>query len=229
MIKHLLPAALSLVLAVPTAGAQSDEPYFDGPDCTPAPPQVMDIADGGPAPMRVHKVARRSSGFQVALDATAGINWYRLNFLDEEEFTGFVYSAAMTLTWDTNPSRVGLVVRGFYAPSLSGTVDPFLNKEADATADMWGVYLGFYGKYKGFWGSASIGALHVGSIETDAELTDSEKDDYEGSTTIPELSLGLGYDIHLSRHVALRLGGEVGTCFFLTWRAAATGGVVVSF
>ncbi len=232
MIKHLPPAALVLVLLVPTAHAQGvDEPYFDSPDCAPAPPTVMDIEDPAPAPVSVRKAARRGSGFQVALDAGAGFSWYQLDFLSEEEFTGFVYSAALTLTWDTHPSRVGLIVRGFYAPSLSGTVRPFMGSEEEATADMWGVHIGFFGKYKGFYGTASLGAFHVGDIYRVSPtvsahgVSNAEVD----SSTIPELNVGLGYDIEVGRHLALRLGGEVGTCFFLTWRAAATAGLVVSF
>ncbi len=233
--KYLIPAALSLVLMVPAASAQNvDEPYFEDPDCYPAPPPIIDIDDPDASTsarrVQVRKASRRSSGFQVALDATAGYSWYQLDFLSEEEFTGFVYSASLSLSWDTRPSRVGLILRGFYAPSLYGTVRPFMGNEAEATADMWGLYLGFFGKYKGFYGTASLGAFHVGDIyRVDQSSPYSNQDSKYDSTTIPELNLGLGYDIQIGRHVALRLGGEVGTCFFLTWRAAATGGVVVSF
>ena len=233
--KHLLAAVMSLVLCVPVAAAQSpDEPYFEDPDCYPAPTRVVDIDDpdtrSSAGRIQLRKAARRSSGFQVALDATAGYSWYQLNFLSEEEFTGFVYGASLSLSWDTKPSRVGLILRGFYAPSLEGTVRPFMGSESDATADMWGLYLGFFAKYMGFYGTASLGVFHVGDIYRANHTSSVYAEDNEvDSTTIPELNVGLGYDIQIGRHLALRLGGEVGTCFFLTWRAAATGGLVVSF
>jgi len=163
----------------------------------------------------------------MALGAMVGYVY----FPSEEGYSGVLYSASVSLTWETRLWRVGLVMRGLVAPELSGSVDPFTwsdNAEAyEATTHMWGVHVGVFGAHNGFWGSASLGAFHLGKAErmensTEAVFT------MEGST-IPELSLAVGYDLKMGDHVAWRLSGEVGTFFLLTWRLAITGGLVVKF
>ena len=163
----------------------------------------------------------------MALDAMVGYVY----FPSEEGYSGVLYSASVSLTWQTKLWRVGLIMRGLVAPELSGTGEPFSWSDSaeayEATTSMWGVHVGIFGSHNGFWGSASLGAFHLGEAErmensTEAVFT------MEGST-IPELSLAAGYDLNMGDHVAWRLSGEVGTFFLLTWRLAITGGLVVKF
>ena len=235
--RHQIAVVLLLSAVSATAAAQHDEPYFEDPEQVPA-PQVLDIEDdpatrASASRVQVRKAPRRSSGFQVALDATAGYSWYRLDFLQKEEFAGFVYSTSLTFSWDTRPSRVGLVLRGFYAPDLSGSVQPFRfdvpENASEATADMWGLQLGFFAKYHGFYGTASLVFLYVSEIQGVDTTSQQALASYDDDTVLPELTVGLGYDIDIGDHFSLRLGGEAGTCFFATWRLAATGGLVVKF
>lgn len=192
---------------------------------------VLDIDDTDPPPAPRPRVkpqqARRSSTVQVALGATAGYVY----FPSDEGYSGPLYSTSVTLSWRNKLWRVGLVLRGMIAPELSGTVEPFTwsngAQSLETTTEMWGVYLGVFGYHNGFWGTASLGAFHLGEAERMDQTT--EVTSNMESRTGPELCFGVGYDLELGDHVALRLGGELGTFFMLTWRMAVTGGVVVKF
>lgn len=225
-----------LCLGTSAQAQPADEPHFGAPAPRPVPDQIVDIDDSGSSHRStragVRRVARRSSGVELALNVDAGYTYYFYGLLDEEKLHGPVYGGTLTLTWDTSPSRVGLMLRGFYAPSVQGTAEPFLSSQFPGAGHLWGISAGVFARYSGFWGSASLGAVHVGDIDEvmdPSEWNRGSAPEHVQSYTIPELALALGYDLSLGRHLALRVGGEVGSCFLLSWRFSANAGVVVRF
>jgi hypothetical protein len=77
--------------------------------------------------------------------------------------------------------------------------------------------VGYLAQFEGGgWLSAGLGLFDL-RVDTDSD-----------SVTLPEAYVAGGYDVHLGRHLALRLAAEVGT-LVITWRAQATGSLQVRF
>lgn len=216
----------------------SGAPYFDP---MPAPP--LEPATLGQSPMSHEegRVLKRSSrGVRFGLDATAGYAYFRKGMMEDHEVHGPVVNASITTTWDFDPFRAGFRLHAMFAPKMEGEVEPFMGELRRSIIGYYGIYLGVLGEYKGLWGSVSMGVFHFadrtssevdtsppapgGAANNDALFVD-EGDD----TTLPEFVTALGYDLWFNDRFALRISGELGTFFFLSWRFSGTAGAVVRF
>lgn len=240
-----LSAAMILAATTSPALAQpAEEPYYE---------QVIEIHLAPPAPAArprrqhldrerpctacavsvVHRTAAPrpapvDSGPFVSLDANVGYGGYYWAF--GESVSGPVFSGSLSFLWGAGHSKGGFRLTGFYSKA-EGEVDHFLeSSNGPADSRLYGGSAMVQGEYKGLWGSTGIGMLHV---ETDT-VDNYGYDDGDSllnsdSYTLPELCWAAGYNLNLSKNFALRVSGEVGTFFFLSWRASISGGVMVRF
>lgn len=216
---------IALCSTSPAAAQPLDEPYYEDAPCC----GVQDIEDARPpTPLPPRSVRKRnSSGARLSLGAQVGYVFLPT----EDEYGGALLTTSAAVTWHTGLWRVGLVLRVLAAPELSSTEAPMpwsdVSDDQELTTSMYGVYLGVFGYHEGFWGSASLGAFQLEGAEQ-VHPTTEEIRTIEGKT-VPELSLAVGYDLHMGDHLAWRISGELGTFFLITWRLTLTSGLVVKF
>jgi hypothetical protein len=240
---HTLPALMILTLVSSPAAAQpTDEPYYEHvveihivPPPRRAQPRRQHLDRERPCTACsvavVHRPAARraakvNSGPFVSLDANVGYGAYYWTF--GESVNGPVFNGSLSFLWGAGHSRGGFRLTGFYSMA-EGEVDHLFGSSNDpASSKLYGGSVMAQGEYKGLWGSTGVGILHV---ETDYVDSDGYGDSFlkNDSYTLPELCWAAGYNLHLSKNFALRVSGEVGTFFFLSWRASISGGVMVSF
>lgn len=234
--KHAaLPLCIALCINVSPASAlaQADEPFF-GPQPAPAPadqardPEPSSRGDARPPSARVSRGARRGT-FHAALGATAGYAYYHNLIFSEFSLHGPMISGQLDLTWPTEPARVGVRIKGSYAPKVFGETTPFLSgTEYDVEAQALSLHAALLAELGGFSASFGLGFTHIYDV-TKLNLPPSYGvDEAQGdAATVPEGELNLGYTFWLGDHLGLRLGGEVGTCYFLTWRLSAGAGLML--
>lgn len=167
--------------------------------------------------------AKPSSGPAVAVDLEAGYGG--LSYAFGDRIRGPVFSGGLNLLWGAGSTRAGLRLRGYYGQG-EGESTFFFTDTTRLPVEAWfaGGNAMFVGDYKGLWGGAGFGVLHIESLNTTIS-----GDQFNSEHTWPEFCLAAGYNLALGKHVALRLSGEVGTNFWLSWRASINGGVQVRF
>jgi hypothetical protein len=227
--------ALSL-LTLLCAAARADEP--DEPGLAPAPAhapqeQVVDIehprranafAPSPPPVVRVRTSPRprpqpmaRDSGTRVALDAGAGYGGFAALF-GLYRVHGPAFCASISTTFGGTRVRHGIRFAGTYGHRWTGTSEPLFGESAESVESRFAAgQAGYLAQFQGGgWLSAGLGLYNL------------RPDDHSDSVTLPEAYVAGGYDVHLGRHLALRLAAEVGT-LVITWRAQATGSLQVRF
>jgi len=143
---------------------------------------------------------------------------------------GPVVGAAMAVTWSISDGiRGGVRLGCVMGWGLAG--ESFQRDESGAPArtDAYGVSAAFQGEVHGRWltfrFAPGLGVLHMNTDEEPSR-------EYPGAVTydltMPELTLSLGLELNLHRHVALTLSVEAGSLLVQT-RGSAQGGVVVRF
>ncbi len=232
----IVTAVAHLALAQP-----AEEPYYE---------QVVEIHLVPPAPRArtarqhadrerpctacavavVHKPAARraapvNTGPHISLDANVGYGGYYWAF--GESVSGPVFSGSLSFLFGAGHSKGGFRLTGYYSQA-EGEVGNFDSANGPASSQLYGGSVMAQGEYKGLWGSTGLGVVHV---ETDSIDNYDYGDSYinSDSYTLPELVWAAGYNLHLSKNFALRVSGEVGTFFFLSWRASISGGAMVRF
>lgn len=244
---NLTSSTLTAIVFVATwtssaQGQPSEEPYYQQ--------QVIEIHPVAPAaPGRQHldreqppcsscapaviirtttpraSVASVDSGPHVSLDANAGYGGYW--FLMREGVSGPVFSGSLSILFGAGHSRGGLRLHGFYSKA-SGEMDHLFDSPEPTETWLAGGSASAIGEYKGLWGSVGLGVVHVSSTTGDPEPWTNYSDGSE-SYTLPEIAMAAGYNLPLGRHLALRVSGEVGTFFFVSWRASVNAGLMVRF
>ncbi len=243
LLTSLSAALIVTAAAQPVLAQPAEEPYYE---------HVVEIHVVPPAPRArtarqqpdrerpcttctvavVHRPAVRraapvNTGPHISLDANVGYGGYYWSF--GEAVSGPVFSGSLSFLFGAGHSKGGFRLTGYYSQA-EGEVDHLLGSSNDpASTQLYGGSVMVQGEYKGLWGSTGLGIVHVETDSIDdygnngGGLLDSD------SYTLPELVWAAGYNLHLSKSFALRVSGEVGTFFFLSWRASISGGAMVRF
>lgn len=244
LLSTLSAAMILTAVTTPALAQPAEEPYYE---------QVIEIHVTPPAPRArtkrqhvdrersctscavavVHKPAPRraapvNTGPHISLDANVGYTGYYFSF--GESVSGPVFSGSLSFLFGAGHSKGGFRLTGYYSQA-EGDVGHFMESGTQqASSQLYGGSVMAQGEYKGLWGSTGLGVVHV---ETDSVESYGYNDDdsflNSDNYTLPELVWAAGYNLHLSKNFALRVSGEVGTFFFLSWRASISGGAMVRF
>jgi len=172
--------------------------------------------------MPVQPALRRPWELRVSLGVQSGIAAGETLF--NPTVSGPFVGGDLRLLWSRQGKHWGLGLRLGVAKGLHMRSEAhsdwalFGESEHDpaADADMLSVGASFLLQTYGFWFFAGPGVTHF-----------SYEDDHDDGT-FPEIHLGVGYDIPLGDHLALRLHATAAT-FFVSYRGEAGGGLVVRF
>jgi len=230
----LRTTSVALSLLTLCASARADEP--DEPGLAPAPAyapqeQVADIEHPrranafAPSPPPVVWVSprpspqpiARDSGVRVALDAGAGYGGYTALF-GLYRIHGPAFFGSVSMTFGGTRVRHGIRLAGTYGHRWTGISEPLFGASEESVESRFiAGHAGYLAQFEGGgWLSAGLGLYNL------------REETHSDSITLPEAYVAAGYDVHLGRHLALRLAAEVGT-LVITWRAQATGSLQVRF
>lgn len=213
------PAVL-LVLCLAAQVADAAEPCDD--------PYLAVVLDTRPATAIVHRpVAPRSHRTRFQLGASLGYT----------AMTGFTRLSAPTieavaaLRFGGGVSEhLGLRLSAFAAVPIKSSDDSYGGYTSQDDARAYGASLALQITWNnGFWLAPGLGVLRyrgpLAFMMCDADVGGGGSCGSD-ELTVPELTLGLGWEIPLSHSVALQLAGQAGTAFF-TLRGSLYAGLSV--
>jgi hypothetical protein len=186
-------------------------------DFAPSPPPVVWVRTETGTPRPSLQPMARDSDIRVALDAGAGYGGFA-GLFGLYRVHGPAFCASMSTTFGGTRVRHGIRFAGTYGYRWTGTSEPLFGESSKSVESRFAAgQAGYLAQFQGGgWLSAGLGLFDL-RVDTDSD-----------SVTLPEAYVAGGYDVHLGRHLALRLAAEVGT-LVITWRAQATGSLQVRF
>jgi hypothetical protein len=232
---RLLGAVVASLLLPGVALAQTpDEPGITPPPAVTAPPepgtQVIDIEvpdvplspDPRLVPVQLVQPACVDRGPFLRLSLGGGYTSFAVLF--SESGHGPALHGTLAMTFGGGRVKHGIRAGTFYLHQMEGEVDHLFESKKEAKSRVWGANISYVAQWSSFWLSAGWGFIHLDTDEYDHDGA------YDSSDTslLPEAIFGLGFDIPVSRHVSLRLAGELAT-FLISYRASASAGLVLRF
>lgn len=174
----------------------------------------------------LHRPGQPASSFQLGVDASLGYGTYFIIFDDgiDEAAHGLFTNVGLTFTWGQPNRRMGIRLRGFYAPHMS---DEGMNEDVNQYSQIGGVSAGFYAKFGGFWFSPAVGLTLVTLM--DERYGEPGNFEAEDTLPMPEINFCFGYDFALTRFMDLSLGAEAGTVFFMVYKFQGNVGLRFKF
>ena len=191
-------------------------------EAPPAPPaaEVEQAGQGGSATWEVRLEAHGGYGGVTNLSASTG----------GVQVHGAAAGGAMVVTWPLSGLvHGGVRLGGFAAWDMTG--ESFHRDESGAPArtNAYGFQAAFQGEVRGrrltFRFAPGLGVLHM---HTEEQPSREYARPATHDTTSPELTLTVGLDLNLHRHVALCISAEVGTLLVRT-RGNLLGGIAFRF
>lgn len=169
------------------------------------------------------------TGAEVSLGAGYGYGGTLMLFGDR--WSGPVATASLSILWPPHGRDAWLGIRllGSYGHQMNGTREGWFLSRGKSLS-------GWHATWSAAFAVAhalndrvlvdiytGLGAIHVRALVRE---TDGARED---SYILPELTFGSGLDVRLTRFLDLRLGLDLGTCFFATWRIVGSGGILLRF
>jgi hypothetical protein len=186
----------------------------------PAPPiiVVQPTPQMTPAPiiLRAPAPARPPAQLNVSLGFTSGITGFGVIWTGHSHGASASVGGDLRFLWKSRFVKAALGFRLFGSAGIrmQGNKDGFLD-DSDSTlygAGLYDVGAAFVVDISGFWISTGISVAYMQVANT--------------KTTLPGVSVGLGYDIPLGRFLALRLYAQGST--LLLWGNGQLGGGLVA-
>jgi hypothetical protein len=241
----LLPATLCLGLMVNAAHA-APSPSCDDPasglcDIQPAPPSSpvrvvpgtapltptrpapasCDLEDPravAPRPLMVYApmpvvASRPPSQLSVALGVSSGVTAFQY-VSDSSKAAAFV-GGDLRLLWTRADRSLSLGLRLGFSAGVNMSMDGVPSGASDSNVRVYNMEAGFLMSFSGFWWTAGLAFSYFDVPGHD-------------ETTVPALNIGVGYDIALGDHLAIRLQAS-GSTFILVNQGQLGAGLVARF
>ncbi|PIE19800.1 MAG: hypothetical protein CSA65_00970 [Proteobacteria bacterium] len=212
--------ALALTLVIPrqvlAAGGPTDDPYFEELAERPTPATPI-------APVILRPKARWADRPETQLTISAGWTFITgLTLLSAPSL-----QANLTLRSTGISERLGLRISGFYAIEHFGADQTWSDATESASYAM-GLNLAVEISWRGgFYIAPGLGIYHYrGELKTLFNAPEKKPShDDEDNLTVPELTLAVGWQWELSRHLALQFNAQAGTAL-VTLRCSLMVGLV---
>jgi len=177
-----------------------------------------------PAPMVLRAPVDRGPFW--TLDAGVGYSGFVALF--GPSVSGPMFNTSLALTFGGGRAKHGVRLGGYIGLMHGDDNYGYENESLEGTR-LLGANLAYVVQVGGFWLSAGWGMLKIEATRQVVSYDDvNQTHETTDSATLPEGVLALGYDFRFSRHLGLRLSGELGT-LLVTWRAQAAASLVVRF